>query len=128
MTEKSESTFVQKRFDYDLLLLEENDPVKADIYYYRLIKERNRIREDEGRFIGLEERIAIYQIVVDMSEEEVEAQKQIIHREVEKRERKRKIEEDIQGEKERIQKTWHRRTWVDHVSEALEKREEDKEK
>lgn len=127
MTEKSELTFVQKQFDYDLLLLRENDPVKADIYYYRLIKERNRMREEEGRFIGLEERMAIYQTVVDMSEEEVEAQQQIMKKEQEERNNKRKIEEGIRREKERIQKTWHRRTWVDYVSEAMEKKEEEKE-
>lgn len=129
MTENIQSTFARKRLDYDLLLLEENDPVKATIYYQRLLKERSRIREEEGHNIGLEERKAIYQAVSGMSEEEVEAEKEIMHKETEeKRAMKEQIEADKQRQNQPIRNISGGRTFADYASEALEKREEEKEK
>lgn len=78
MVEGSELTHSQREFKLDLLLLNQKYPEKADLYYHQELKERNRLRKKEGRSIGLEEKRAIYDAIVKMSKEEVEAQIQLI--------------------------------------------------
>ena len=122
MAEGGELTPDIKELKLDLQLLRDRDPNRADLYYHRELKERNRLRMEENRPISLEEKRIIFDAIAGMREEEVQAQIQLRDNERERSVFEKTEEAKIKRQEEQIQRMGGR-THADYVHEALEEKE-----